>query len=493
MAGDLTVLIGGRKAAVLASDRDNRLTLAYDGGYASQPDAVPLSLSLPISDRHYTHDEVDGWLVGLLPDNPSVLARWYERENASPRTPFGLLGTAVGHDCAGAVQFAPAGSEDALEERASGTAPVDDAWLEAEVRRMATESAYDGPEGDNGYYSLGGYQNKTALHRDGGGWARPHGGTPTTHIVKPSPAGREGMAAAEHLCQTAATSLGLGAAATELRMIGPHPTLIATRYDRARTAAGGWERIHQEDMCQALGSHPQRRYQWDGAPGPARIGDLLRGHSTDPAADLRRFRDAILFAWATVNRDAHIRNYSILIRPGTVRLAPLYDLGSALPFATTRTGDLKLAMAVGDDCAVYRSDADNALATLAAVLVLPAGETIEAAERIAAETPAAVRAAMETLPAGAPHDAAELLAARVERRCGNCLEAVAANRARITAIRQTGDGNRASASSDSSAEGGQAAQTCGHPLNDTPDAPRCGQQRPAQIGGRCAAGHERST
>ena len=437
MAGRLTVLVGGRPAAAIASEA-GRLALAYDGGYAARPDAVPLSLSLPISDRPYGHEAAERWLIGLLPDNPRVLERWYERENAPSRTPFGLLCTPVGHDCAGAVQFAPAGAEGELAARTAGAEPVADGYLAAEVRRMATDSAYEGPEGEDGYYSLGGYQNKTALHLlDDGQWARPRGGTPTTHIIKPSPAGREGMAAAEHICQAAAETLGLGAAATELRMIGGHPTLISTRYDRRREPGGSWGRIHQEDLCQALGSHPHRKFQWHGGPGAAAAGDLIRRHSTDPDNDVRRFRDALLFAWATVNRDAHIRNYSVLIEPSSVRLAPLYDLGSSLPFTDTPVGQRKLAMAIGDDCTIYRSDAANALPTLAAHLRLPAGETIDAAERIAAEAPEAIRSAAETLPADAPLEAAEKLVARADKRSVNCLKAVAANRSRIAAIRQT--------------------------------------------------------
>src|SRR3546814_10116342 len=47
------------------------------------------------------------------------------------------------------------------------------------------------------------------------------------------------------------------------------------RYDRMirrRT----WRRVHQEDMCQALGLHPSQKYQSDGGPSPDKIADLLR-------------------------------------------------------------------------------------------------------------------------------------------------------------------------------------------------------------------------
>ncbi|WP_211882774.1 HipA domain-containing protein [Pseudarthrobacter albicanus] len=36
--------------------------------------------------------------------------------------------------------------------------------------------------------------------------------------------------------------------------------------------------------------------------------------------------------WGT---DAHAKNYSLILSEGTVRLAPLYDVASYLPYATT--------------------------------------------------------------------------------------------------------------------------------------------------------------
>ena len=171
------------------------------------------------------------------------------------------------------------------------------------------------------------------------------------------------------------------------------------------------------------------------------LSDAIRRHSTDPDTDIRRFRDAILFAWATVNRDAHARNYSMLIAPGSVRLSPLYDLGSALPFTRKKIGEVELAMRVGDDHTVYRSDAADALLGLAARLRLPAAGTLDAAEQVTATAPAAIRAAIESLPESTPLETAEQLAHRVQRRSENCLKAVTANRNRIVRNRRSGAPN----------------------------------------------------
>lgn len=54
--------------------------------------------------------------------------------------------------------------------------------------------------------------------------------------------------------------------------------IVVERYDRARVGSR-WVRIHQEDMCQAFGLHPTRKYESDGGPGVQRIVKLLREQS----------------------------------------------------------------------------------------------------------------------------------------------------------------------------------------------------------------------
>lgn len=66
---------------------------------------------------------------------------------------------------------------------------------------------------------------------------------------------------------------------------------MVERYDRIRRD-GAWTRLHQEDMCQALGVDGRLRYEKEGGPGVSAIGDLIRGFSTEPDTDLRKFADA---------------------------------------------------------------------------------------------------------------------------------------------------------------------------------------------------------
>lgn len=74
---DLCVLICGKPAGVLRRDRRGILTFSYDGSYQG----VPLSLSMPISNRIYPDKTIRPYLLGLLPDSEEqrlAIAREYE-------------------------------------------------------------------------------------------------------------------------------------------------------------------------------------------------------------------------------------------------------------------------------------------------------------------------------------------------------------------------------------------------------------------------------
>jgi serine/threonine-protein kinase HipA len=67
-----------------------------------------------------------------------------------------------------------------------------------------------------------------------------------------------------------------------------------------------------------------------------------------------RFADALIWNWLIAGTDAHAKNYSLLLASDQVRLAPLYDIASALPYGTHEK-KLRLAMKVGGDYGVFPS------------------------------------------------------------------------------------------------------------------------------------------
>jgi serine/threonine-protein kinase HipA len=92
-------------------------------------------------------------------------------------------------------------------------------------------------------------------------------------------------------------------------------------------------RIHQEDMCQSLARMPHLKYQNQGGPSAVEVMQLIRQHSTARETDAQRFLDALILNWLIAGTDAHAKNYSFLIATrGQVRLAPLYDVASSLPY-----------------------------------------------------------------------------------------------------------------------------------------------------------------
>jgi serine/threonine-protein kinase HipA len=65
-----------------------------------------------------------------------------------------------------------------------------------------------------------------------------------------------------------------------------------------------------------------------------------------------RFVDAMAWNWLIGGTDAHAKNYSLLLADGQVRLAPLYDVASALPYGTHEQA-LRFAMKIGGDYRVF--------------------------------------------------------------------------------------------------------------------------------------------
>ena len=73
------------------------------------------------------------------------------------------------------------------------------------------------------------------------------------------------LVANEAFCTVLAAQANLRAASVEIRQIGGEPALLIARYDRELTDAEA-TRIHQEDLCQALGIAPDTKYEIEQRP-----------------------------------------------------------------------------------------------------------------------------------------------------------------------------------------------------------------------------------
>jgi serine/threonine-protein kinase HipA len=98
---------------------------------------------------------------------------------------------------------------------------------------------------------------------------------------------------------------------------------------------------------------PTAKYQEDGGPGIPQITTLIRRASAIPEVDVQRFLKANMFNWLIGGTDAHAKNYSFLIDAGDeMRLAPLYDLSSQLPYPDLIAQ--RVSMKIGDQYDIGR-------------------------------------------------------------------------------------------------------------------------------------------
>ena len=349
MTNQLIALLDCREVGIV-NYKDSRLSFTYSQTWRDEPNAYPLSLSMPLGSATHGHARIEAFLWGLLPDNDRVLQNWGKRFQVSPRNVFRLI-SHVGEDCAGAVQFV---SPERFETLIAEPVAREIQWLTEEdvagrLRTLRADHSAWRAASDTGQFSLAGAQPKTALLLERKRWGVPSGRIPTTHILKPPTGEWDGHAENEHFSLQLARSLGLIVPNSSVVRFQDEIAIVVERYDRAR-AGGRWVRIHQEDMCQALGLHPTRKYESDSGPGVTRIVELLREQSSSPEEDVQSFVDAIAFNWLIAGTDAHAKNYSLLLgQNGVVRLAPLYDLASILPYPAVDTSNVKLAMKIGGE------------------------------------------------------------------------------------------------------------------------------------------------
>lgn len=352
---ELRAYLDGAFVGVVRQSPQGNTTFSYDDEYRRANGSTPLSLSMPLTRERHPSRAIMPFLQGLLPDNDARLAR-LAAEFQTSTNPFALL-THIGRDTAGAVQLlSPGADSDDGAERRGDVERLSDLDLSALIRDIVENSGTWGTRtGAEARWSLPGAQPKIALFRfDDGTWGVPRDSTPTTHILKPAIKPYDQHDVNEHVTMGAAGRLGLDVADHGIMTtVAGDQFFVTRRYDRAK-AGGRWARLHQEDVCQALSVPPVKKYQSDGGPGLAHIAELLRDSIAD--LDARRvaqeqFFGAIVFAVSAACTDAHAKNYSLLLSGRTVRLAPLYDLGTHAPYPSS--APLKSAMKIGDE---YRFD-----------------------------------------------------------------------------------------------------------------------------------------
>jgi serine/threonine-protein kinase HipA len=398
----LGVWLGETRVADLEQPRWPRIRLRYtDEALGRWPQNSPVvSCSLPLG---RSPGDAFPFCLGLLPEG-QALATMAAQAGLAANDVFGLLGR-YGRDVAGALVI---GTEEP-ELRVGGVEPY-----EGEGLVRAVEDLEEHPLGAHGdsELSLAGLQDKLLLVRlPDGGWGRPLGGRPSTHILKREDARFAGLIKAEGECLTIARAVSLTTVETETVELGGYSCLIVSRFDRVVDGDGEVHRVHQEDLCQALGIDPsgargRAKYE-QGAAGPSlkQAAQLLDAYGADPAAELDRLVAVVAYTVAIGNADAHGKNFAFLHpEPGTISLAPLYDTVPTALWPRLRTD---AAMAIGAQVALGDVGIEDIVRE-----AIRWSHSADRARRIATETWEGIAAAIEDGVVPADGEVGRLVAAR---------------------------------------------------------------------------------
>ncbi|MCE5182380.1 MAG: type II toxin-antitoxin system HipA family toxin [Betaproteobacteria bacterium] len=334
--------------------------LGYFDEWLADEQSRPLSLSLPFlpGNAPYQGQVVTDYFDNLLPDNDAIRRRLAQRHQTGGTDAFQLLAK-LGRDCVGAIQLLPEDEAPSDVYEINGE-ELNTAGIAQRLRNTTSAQALGQQDHDEELrLSIAGAQEKTALLRHEGQWFLPHGSTPTTHIFK-LPLGLVGHMQAdmrtsvenEWLCSKIMAAYGIPIARCEIEHFDDQKALVVERFDRTPSSDGSWIiRLPQEDMCQATGTSPLRKYQSDGGPGIAQIMELLLG-SDNVEQDRNNFFKTQIIFWVLAAIDGHGKNFSIAHLPGSsYRATPIYDVLSAHPVIGKGMNQIspqktKLAMAV---------------------------------------------------------------------------------------------------------------------------------------------------
>ena len=377
MASSLFIYMNGYEVGEYIRRSGGVHELVYHDSWLGLKGALPLSLSLPLTDKSHKGDVVYNYFDNMLPDSMDIRNRIQAKFGAKTNQPFDLL-SCIGNDCVGAIQLTS--GRTALDVKKIEGISLNESEIAEELRNYKALPL--GMSKDREFrISIAGVQEKTALLMQEGQWRRPVGTTPTTHILK-LPIGRIDHAGIdlsdstenEWLCLEILRSFGLPVAVATIEKFENIKVLVVERFDRkfaedkssgqtictataARRVAPkdgrndkSWIiRLPVEDMCQACGIAPALKYENEGGPGITKIMEVLRS-SLRPENDRFQFMRTVFLFWLLGAVDGHAKNFSIFLHQGgRFELTPVYDVISAYPLAEKRQieyRNLKMAMAL---------------------------------------------------------------------------------------------------------------------------------------------------
>ncbi len=324
--GPLAVWLYGTQVATLSEGRGINLTWTAQAYQRWGSNARVVSNLLPISrpGKGALPPRVAAFLTGLLPEGNARL-NYAMDAGLAPEDTYGLI-SRYGRDTAGALVFQPL---DELEPLKVGHyEPLSEAEAGQRLLNIDRHSPTDPQMRGVESISLAGMQPKIGLHRDASGWQACKAGAPSTWIVKlahPADSRAADVVDTEVLAIELARIIGLTTVTAEIVDLAGVRAIAVSRYDRVETV-DGVQRIHQEDLAQALGintNDPGRKFQRGNlTPSLKDAAQVLRDGGSEPD----RLLALVSFNHLIGNTDFHAKNISFLRHvDGTATLGPAYD------------------------------------------------------------------------------------------------------------------------------------------------------------------------
>ena len=349
----LFVYMNGYEIGEYTQEKSGAQHFIYSDSWLKLQAAIPLSLSLPLTEKKHSGNSVYNYFDNLLPDNPDIRKRIQARFGAKTNQPFDLLGQ-IGIDCVGAIQLMSHQSN--IDIKKIESIPQTEQQVADRLRNYKTLPL--GMSKDDDFrISIAGAQEKTAFLWRDGQWHLPIKATPTTHIFK-LPIGRiehsgidlSDSVENEWLCLKILKAFGLPVPNANIEAFEDIRVLTIERFDRKYSPDNTWIiRQPQEDMCQANGFAPALKYESDGGPGISSIMNLLSS-SSRPTEDRIQFMKSVFLFWLLGAIDGHAKNFSIFLNQGgRFNSTPVYDVISAYPLIEKRQLEyrkIKMAMAL---------------------------------------------------------------------------------------------------------------------------------------------------
>lgn len=318
----LGVFLAGERVGTLAREGDWQLSFRYCPQWLVSPGRRAISLSLPLTDQPFQDEAARSFFRGLLPRGHlrSVIC---QRRGLSEDDLLAQLKALAG-DCPGAVSLATGDAPD----RQRGYLEISRTQLQDLAAAPPVLPQLSGAGGIR--LTLAGSRDKLPVYLEGNHIYLPVGGSPSSHILK---FGSRETVANELLTNLMAQGLGLTVPEMVMVSTGSSWMVVIKRFDRALGDSGKLQRLHSEDLCQALGD--DQRLQDEG-PSLARCFEVLARHSVEPALDLEALLRWQAFNLLVNNPNGKAENLSLILWERGVRLAPFCGLRTGPDHGDTR-------------------------------------------------------------------------------------------------------------------------------------------------------------